>query len=227
VTEPAVTRVLVVDDQELIRIGLTAIIAAQPDLEVAGEAADGEAAVRQTIATRPDVVLMDVRMPGVDGIEATRRISSGPDPAPAVLILTTFDIDAHVFAALRAGAAGFLVKDTPPEQLLDAIRVVAAGESLLTPSVTRRVIAEFTRLPSEAATTDEEALARVTPRERDVVALVARGLSNDEIAEQLFLSTATIKSHLGRATAKLGLTSRAQVVMWAYETGLVRPSQPG
>jgi DNA-binding NarL/FixJ family response regulator len=220
-------RVLVVDDQELVRIGLTAIIGAQGDLEVVGEAADGEAAVRQAVATGPDVVLMDVRMPGVDGIEATRRITTQLDPAPAVLILTTFDIDAHVFASLRAGAAGFLVKDTPPEQLLDAIRVLAAGESLLTPSVTRRVIAEFSRLPTDAAPTDDVALDQVTPRERDVIALVARGLSNDEIAAQLFLSTATIKSHLGRATTKLGLNSRAQVVMWAYETGLVRPSQSG
>ena len=217
------TRVLVVDDQELVRIGLVAIVGAQPDLEVVGEAADGEEAVRRAVAARPDVVLMDVRMPGMDGIEATRRITRSLDPAPAVLVLTTFDVDEHVFASLRAGAAGFLVKDTPPEHILAAIRLLAAGEALLTPSVTRRVIGEFARLPTGAAPTDDAALALVTARERDVISLVAQGLSNDEIARRLFLSTATIKSHLGRATTKLALTSRAQVVVWAYETGLVRP----
>lgn len=218
-------RVLVVDDQEMVRIGLSAIIGAQADLAVVGVAGDGAAAIRQAVATRPDVILMDVRMPGLDGIEATRQITTRLDPAPAVLILTTFDVDSHVFAALRAGAAGFLVKDTPPEQLIDAIRVLATGDSLLTPDITRRVIAEFTRLPHDAAQPDEIAMAQVTTRERDVIALVARGHTNDQIAAELFLSTATIKSHLSRATTKLGLTSRAQTVVWAYETGLVRPTR--
>lgn len=220
-------RVLVVDDQEMVRIGLGAIIDAQDDLTVVGVASDGASAVRQAVATRPDVIMMDVRMPGLDGIEATRQITTQLDPSPAVLILTTFDIDRHVFAALRAGASGFLVKDTPPEQLLEGIRVLAAGESLLTPDITRRVIAEFSRLPHDAARKDEQAMAQVTTRERDVISLVARGHTNDQIAAQLFLSTATIKSHLSRATAKLGLTSRAQTVVWAYETGLVRPTRRG
>ena len=218
-------RVVVVDDQVLVRIGLSAIISAQEDLEVVGEAVDGADAVSVVRNKRPDVVLMDIRMPRLDGIEATRQIVGGLSPAPAVLILTTFDLDEHVFAALRVGAAGFLVKDTRPEDLLGAIRVLATGDSLLGPSVTRRLIAEFIKKPSPSQATTVS-LEQVTPRERDVLTLVGRGLSNQEIAAELFLSVATVKSHLGRATTKLDLASRAQAVVFAYDSGLATTRAP-
>ena len=217
-------RVLVVDDEHIIRSGLTAIIDAQRDLTVIGEACDGDEAVAAVARRQPDVVLMDIRMPTVDGITATERIVAGSDTPPAVLILTTFDLDEHVFRALRVGAAGFLVKDTPPERLLDAIRAVHAGDALLGPSITRRLIAEFVRL-TPAAIDHAPDLDWVTPREREVITLVARGLDNREIAEQLYVSLATVKSHLARVMTKLNLSSRAQVVVYAYERGLATPTR--
>ncbi|RMI41524.1 DNA-binding response regulator [Actinomadura harenae] len=212
---------LVADDQALLRGSFRALIETTPDLTVVGEAATGAEAVDLCRALRPDVVLMDVRMPHMDGIEATRRIQGSADTAGVrVLILTMFDMDAHVFSALRAGAAGFLLKDTPPADLLNAVRVVAAGEALLAPAVTRRLIAEFARHPaSEPA--PSPALDGVTDRERQVLTLVARGLSNTEIAERLHLSLATVKTYIGRLLTKLQARDRAQLVIVAYESGLV------
>ncbi|MFB4305209.1 response regulator [Actinomadura sp. GTD37] len=214
-------RVLVADDQALLRGSFRALIETAPDLVVVGEAATGAEAVELVRTRRPDVVLMDVRMPHMDGIEATRRIHQDADtPGVRVLMLTMFDLDAHVFSALRAGAAGFLLKDTPPADLLNAVRVVAAGEALLAPTVTRRLIAEFARLP-QPERPPPRALDGVTGREREVLTLVARGLSNTEIAEHLHLSLATVKTYIGRLLTKLGARDRAQLVIVAYESGLI------
>jgi len=213
-------RLLLADDQELVRTGFRLILSAEPDLDVAGEAGDGSQAVNEAARLRPDVVLMDVRMPGVDGIEATRRLGRLTPNPPRVLMLTTFDLDQYVYDALRAGASGFLLKDAPAAQLVDAIRVVAAGDGLLSPSVTRRMIAEFARRPLPA---DEPALADLTGRELEGLKLIARGRSNAEIAKQLYISDATVKTHVKRVLAKLSLRDRVQAVVLAYETGLVQP----
>ncbi|WP_043627822.1 response regulator [Nonomuraea candida] len=216
--------VLVADDQAMIRAGFAALISAQPDLQVLGEARDGLDAVAAARELRPDVVLMDVRMPNLDGLEATRRIiGAGRDTK--VLILTTFDIDDYVYAALRGGASGFLLKDAPPEDLITAIRVVAAGQALLAPSVTRRLIEEFTsRRPLDEA--ESLRLNTLTGRERDVLRLVAAGLANAEIAGELTIAEETVKSHVGRIFTKLGLRDRAQAVVFAYESGLVVAGAP-
>ncbi|WP_043626365.1 response regulator [Nonomuraea candida] len=215
--------VLIVDDQMLVRTGLAALIRATPALEVAGEAADGETAVAMAAAVRPDVVLMDVRMPGLDGITATERIlSAGAGPPPKVAILTTYDLDEYVYTALRAGASGFLLKETPPQQLLAAVQVIAAGDMLFAPTVTRRLIEAYATRPGRAAS--PAALSTLTGRELQVLRLVARALSNADIAAQLSLSEATIKTHLHRLMSKLGLCSRAQAIVYAYESGLVVPA---
>jgi len=216
-----VIRVLIADDQALVRASFRLLVDTAPGLEAVGEAADGRAAVAMTRSLLPDVVLMDVRMPVVDGIEATRTICHDEATAGVrVLILTTFDLDEYVFAALRAGASGFLVKDTPPSELLSGIAVVASGEGLLAPSVTARLITEFARLPVRTASGTIEAL---TEREREVLVLIARGLSNLELAAHLHLSLATVKTHIGRLLAKLAARDRAQLVIAAYESGLIAP----
>ena len=217
-------RVLVVDDQDLVRAGFAMILDAQPDVEVVGEAGDGARAVELARRLRPDVVLMDVRMPGVDGLEATRRLA-GPGVADPVrvLILSTFDLDDYVYEALRAGASGFLLKDVPRGDLVAAVRVVAAGEALLAPSVTRRLIAEFARRPARPESPAPAQLEPLTARERDVLELLARGRSNAEIAEALYVGEATVKSHVAHVLMKLGLRDRIQAVIFAYEVGLVRP----
>jgi DNA-binding NarL/FixJ family response regulator len=217
------TRVLVVDDQTLVRAGFRLLVDSAPDLEVVGEAADGAQALELTRRERPDVVLMDIRMPVMDGLEATRRIGALDETsATRILILTTFDLDEYVYQALRSGASGFVLKDIPPADLLAAIRVVAAGDALLAPSVTRRLIAEFAHRPGPAQAAPA-ALDVLTDREREVLALVARGLSNGEIAEHLVVSPATSKTHVSRLLTKLGARDRAQLVAIAYETGLVIP----
>ncbi|MEU5724087.1 response regulator transcription factor [Micromonospora sp. NPDC047738] len=217
-------RVVIADDQDLIRAGLTMIIDARPDLTVVGEAADGVEAVAVVNRTRPDVVLMDVRMPRQDGIAATRELVAAGNPA-RVVMLTTFDLDEHVYAALRAGASAFLLKDTRPADLAEAVRVVARGEALLAPTVTRRLLDRFAdRLPGPAATPAR--LAALTAREVEVLTLTARALSNAEIAERLFLSTATVKTHVSAILTKLGLRDRIQAVVFAYDVGLVRPEPP-
>jgi DNA-binding NarL/FixJ family response regulator len=213
-------RVLVADDQALMRTGFRMILDAQDDIEVVGEAIDGADAIRRFERLRPDVVVMDVRMPTMDGIEATRRLSAA-DPPARVLILTTFDLDEYVYEALRAGASGFLLKDRPPEELVGAVRVIAAGEALLAPSVTRRLIEEFARRP--AAGGPPSGLDELTEREREVLVLMAQGLSNAEIAGSLFVAETTVKTHVGRVLQKLRLRDRAQAVVLAYESGLVRP----
>ncbi|GAA4071214.1 MULTISPECIES: response regulator transcription factor [Actinomadura] len=213
-------RVLVADDQALVRGSFRLLVDTAPGLVAVGEAGTGAEAVDLAARERPDVVLMDVRMPEMDGIEATRRICATSDVR--VLILTTFDLDAYVYAALRAGASGFLLKDTPPADLLAAVRVVAAGEALLAPTVTRRLIAEFVRRPEPSRPVARE-LDGVTSRELEVLELVARGLSNAEIADHLRLSLATVKTHIGHLLAKLHARDRAQLVIVAYETGVVRP----
>lgn len=210
--------VLVVDDQTLVRAGFCFLVDASPDLEVVGEAADGLETVAIARTTSPDVVLMDIRMPRLDGIEATRQILSDPEAGHTrVLILTTFDLDEYAYGALRAGASGFLLKDAPPEDLLEAIRVIAAGNALLAPSVTRTLIEEFARRLAPSVV-DDEVLNVLTPREREVLLAVARGRSNGEIAEELNMSAATAKTHVSRLFAKLGARDRAQLVMIAYET---------
>jgi DNA-binding NarL/FixJ family response regulator len=218
-----VIRVLLVDDQALVRAGFRALLDAQPGIEVVGEAADGEQAVRMAIEQRPDVVLMDIRMPGVDGLAATRRIAADDRLAEVkVIILTTFDLDEYVFEALTVGASGFLVKDTEPVDLINAVRVVAGGEALLSPSVTRRLIERFASSARQPAKPPQR-MEALTEREREVMALVGNGLSNDEIAERLVVSPATAKTHVSRAMVKLGARDRAQLVVLAYESGLVRP----
>ncbi|HEV8556744.1 MAG TPA: response regulator transcription factor [Actinophytocola sp.] len=218
-------RIVVVDDQEVVRAGFGALLDTQPDFTVVGTASDGAAAVRICREQRPDVVLMDVRMPVMDGIEATSRIAAGAD-APRVLVLTTFDLDEHVYDALSAGASGFLLKDVTAERLFDAVRVVAAGDALLAPAVTRRLIAEFARLrPRPGGVTVP--LGALTPRETDVLRLIAEGLSNTEIADRLVVSEETVKTHVSRILAKLGLRDRTQAVVAAYESGLVVPRHPG
>jgi DNA-binding NarL/FixJ family response regulator len=214
--------VLLADDQALVRAGFRALLDAQPDIEVVDEAADGEAAIAAARSMLPDVVLMDIRMPGVDGLEATRRIAADERlDGVHIVILTTFDLDEYVFEALRLGASGFLVKDTEPAELIQAVRVAARGDGLLSPSVTRRLIAEFAaKARPTIHLTDLDAL---TDREREVMALVAAGLSNEEIAQRLVVSPATAKTHVSRAMIKLGARDRAQMVVLAYETGLVRP----
>jgi len=214
-----VTRVVVVDDQALVRGGFTSILDGQPDIEVVAEASDGREAVAVCAAVRPDVVCMDVRMPVMDGIEATRRLVAG-DPPPRVLVLTTFDLDVHVYDALRAGASGFLVKDAPPERLVAAVRAVAAGEELFAPSVLRRLVEAYVREPPHDD--HDRVLGVLTDRERDVLREMATGRSNAEIAQVLYLSPATVKTHVTRILTKLGLRDRVQAVVLAYETGLVR-----
>ena len=213
-------RVLIADDQALVRTGFRVIVNAEPDLEVVGETADGRETIEAVHTQRPDVVLMDIRMPNLDGIEATRRLAAAAH-APRVLILTTFDLDEYVYEALRAGASGFLLKDASAEELLHAVRVVAAGEALLSPSITRRLIADYARRP--APSERPAVLADLTPRELEVLRLVAGGLSNDDIARKLVLGNATGKTHAARNCAKLDLHDRAQAVVLAYETGLVTP----
>jgi DNA-binding NarL/FixJ family response regulator len=212
-------RVLIADDQTLVRSGFRMILAAD-GIEVVAEATNGSEAVDAVRRTLPDVVLMDVRMPEMDGLEATRRILTGGPAEPQVIILTTFDLDQYVYAALSAGASGFLLKDVTPEQLVAAVRTVRAGDALLSPAITRRLVARFA-LPHGDTTTAHRDLASLTPRELEVLGLVARGLSNSELAEQLHLSGATVKTHVGRILAKLGLRDRVQAVIVAYDTGLV------
>lgn len=215
-------RVLLADDQALVRAGFAALLDAQQDITVVGQADDGAEAVRLTGAEVPDVVLMDIRMPGLDGLGATRQIASDPRLSSVrVAILTTFELDEYVFEALRAGASGFLVKHTEPVELIRAVRVVAGGEALLSPSVTRRLIAEFADRAKPTPATG--VLDALTEREREMTALTAEGLSNDEIAQRLVLSAATVKTHVNRAMTKLGARDRAQLVVFAYEAGLVRP----
>jgi DNA-binding NarL/FixJ family response regulator len=215
-------RVLIVDDQELLRTAFAALIEAEDDMEVVGQAADGGEAVRLAAGTSPDVAVMDVRMPVMDGIEATRQItSSGGAQGPRVLILTTFDLDEYVYGAMRAGASGFVLKSRPPEELLQAIRLIAAGEALLAPNVTRRLIAHFAGLP-KSPTERRADLDLLTGRERQVLLLVARGLSNAEIADSLYVSLPTAKTHVSRILTKLGARDRAQLVVFAYEAGLIQ-----
>ncbi len=217
-------RILVVDDQALLRTGFRMILGGEPDLVVVGEAEDGQRAIELAGRLAPDVVLMDIRMPTLDGLEATRRLTAGrtDEARPRVIILTTFDLDEYVYEALRAGASGFLLKDSPPDQLIAAIRIVAAGDALIAPSVTRRLIAEFAARPSPPAAAPS-GLADLTPRELDVLRLVARGRSNAEIADELVVSATTVKSHVARILMKLDIRDRVQAVVLAYESGLVQP----
>ncbi|MEU6930715.1 response regulator transcription factor [Streptomyces sp. NPDC046385] len=222
-------RVIIVDDQAMVRAGFAALLAAQPDIDVVGEAPDGRQGVDVARSTHPDVVLMDVRMPELDGLAAAREILNPPPGVihrPKVLMLTTFDVDDYVYEALRAGASGFLLKDAPPADLIAAVRVVAAGDALLAPSVTRRLIADFAASkPVPRADRAALRLNGLTPRESEVLELIARGLSNQEIAEHLVLAEQTVKTHIGRVLAKLDLRDRAQAVVFAYESGLVTPGQ--
>jgi DNA-binding NarL/FixJ family response regulator len=223
-------RVIIVDDQAMVRAGFAALLSAQSDIEVVGEAPDGRQGVEVGRSTRPDVVLMDVRMPEMDGLAAARELLNPPLGVvhrPRVLMLTTFDVDDYVYEALRAGASGFLLKDAPPADLISAVRVVAAGEALLAPSVTRRLIADFARQGPTGATRSGQSLRLngLTPRETEVLELIARGLSNQEIAGKLVLAEQTVKTHIGRVLAKLDLRDRAQAVIFAYEAGVVVPGE--
>jgi DNA-binding NarL/FixJ family response regulator len=217
-----VIRTLVADDQQAVRAGLAALLETQDDITVVATAADGEQAVQRSDEHRPDVVLMDIRMPVLDGIAATRAIAGAAD-GPRVLVLTTFDLDEYVYDALQAGASGFLLKDAPPDKLFEAVRVVAAGDALLAPAVTRRLIAEFARLRPPQRTRPED-LDALTRRETEILGLLAAGLSNQEIADRLVLSSQTVKTHVSHVLRKLGLRDRAQAVVAAYETGLVVPA---
>ena len=219
------TRVLIADDQALVRVGLRKILEAEPETTVVGEACDGEDAVAAARRLRPDVVLMDIRMPVLDGIEATRRIVDA-QPGTRVLILTTFGLDTYVYDALRAGASGFMLKDAPPEEIAAAVRIVASGEALLAPAVTRTVIEEFARQQPALASSPPPAVEELTSREREVFDLLARGMSNPEICKQLVISEATAKTHVARILQKLDLRDRVQAVIYAYETGLVAPGSP-
>jgi DNA-binding NarL/FixJ family response regulator len=217
--------VLIVDDEELVRAGFRMILEAEPDIEVVGEAADGREAIEEARLRKPQVVVMDVRMPNVDGLEATRKIVEGASArGPRVLMLTTFDLDEYVYEALRAGASGFLLKDTPSDQLAAAIRVVFAGDSLLAPSVTRRMLEQLVRTRRSPAEAPAE-LEELTPREKEVLKLVARGMSNAEIAETLVIEQTTVKTHVARMLMKLGLRDRVQAVVFAYEWGVVQPGE--
>jgi DNA-binding NarL/FixJ family response regulator len=217
-------RVVIVDDQALVRAGFKMILESEPGIEIGGEAEDGLQAVTAVREHRPDVVLRDIRLPTLDGLEATRRILQESDSAPRVLMLTTFDLDEYVYEALRAGASGFMLKDTPPEQLVAAIRVVASGDALLSPAITKRVIEEFIRRPpSSIATQPSPRISELTERELEVLGFMARGLSNAEIAKDLFVSETTVKTHVARILMKLDLRDRVQAVVFAYETGLVQP----
>jgi len=233
VTPGNAIRVLIVDDQAMIRAGFRMIIEAEPDITVVGEAGDGVEALEMAGRSSPDVVLMDVRMPRMDGIEAARRMlydraemaPDGSPRVPRVLMLTTFDLDDYVYAALRAGVSGFMLKDAPAEQLVEAIRVIAAGEALLAPSVTRRLIEDISKRPSRDTTTTVPGLDQLTDREGEVLRLVAKGLSNSEVADQLYLGEATVKTHVGRILMKLNLRDRVQAVVLAYESGLITPGE--
>jgi DNA-binding NarL/FixJ family response regulator len=220
--QDAVVRIVVADDHQVVRTGFAALLDTQPDFTVIGTAGDGQEAVRLCRELRPDVVLMDVRMPGTDGIEATRQLAAAGS-APRVLILTTFDLDEYVYDALRAGASGFLLKDVTAERLFDAVRVIAAGDALLAPAVTRRLISEFARMPARSASPHASALGSLTPREAQVLRLLAGGRSNPEIAAELVVTEETVKSHVSRVLSKLGLRDRTQAVVLAYESGLVVP----
>ncbi|MEU3186393.1 response regulator transcription factor [Streptomyces sp. NPDC006923] len=219
-------RVMLVDDQVLLRTGFRMVLAAQPDMEVVAEAGDGAEAIDALRSTAVDVVLMDVRMPRLDGVEATRRICAQPDP-PKVLILTTFDLDEYAFSGLKAGASGFMLKDVPPGELLSAIRSVHSGDAVVAPSTTRRLLDRFSAMLPTGGEPQHKEVDRLTGREREVMLLVAQGLSNGEIAGRLVLSEATVKTHVGRILTKLGLRDRVQVVVLAYETGLVRAGGGG
>jgi DNA-binding NarL/FixJ family response regulator len=227
-TADGVIGIVVADDHEVVRAGFAALLDTQPDFTVLGTAADGAEAVRVCRSARPDVVLMDVRMPGTDGIEATRQLALDAEHAPRVLILTTFDLDEYVFDALRAGASGFLLKDVTAERLFEGVRVVAAGDSLLAPGITRRLISEFARIRPRSAgagAAASAALRTLTPRETEVLRLIAAGLSNAEIAARLVVTEDTVKTHVSRTLAKLGLRDRTQAVVTAYESGLVVPAR--
>jgi DNA-binding NarL/FixJ family response regulator len=219
-------RVVVADDQAVVRAGFRTILESEADIEVVGEATGGAAAVALAHRHRPDVVLMDVRMPGTDGITATRHLAgSGVTDPVSVLVITTFDLDEYVFAALRAGASGFLLKDTEPDELVTAVRVVAAGDGLVAPAVTRRLIAEFARVSTGPEPSGPDPLAELTDREREILLLIAKGLSNTEIADTLVVSPSTVKTHVGNLLAKLGCRDRVQAVVLAYETGTVQPGR--
>jgi DNA-binding NarL/FixJ family response regulator len=220
-----VIRIIVADDHEVVRTGFAALLDTQPDFTVAGTACDGAEAVRICRDLHPDVVLMDVRMPGMDGIQATRQLTGSGQGGPRILILTTFDLDEYVYDALRAGASGFLLKDVTAERLFDAVRVIAAGEALLAPTVTRRLISQFTRQRPRPDAPPTAVLATLTPRETQVLKLVAEGLSNHEISAQLTVTEETIKTHVSRVLSKLGLRDRTQAVITAYESGLVVPRE--
>ena len=226
-SQPAgVVKIVVADDHQVVRAGFAALLDTQPDFTVVGTAADGAEAVRVCRELGPDVVLMDVRMPGTDGIEATRQLVRSADQVPRILILTTFDLDEYVYDALSAGASGFLLKDVTAERLFDAVRVIAGGDALLAPAVTRRLIGEFARMRARPATSPA-ALGSLTPRETQVLRLIAEGLSNTEIAARLVVTEETVKTHVSRVLGKLGLRDRTQAVVTAYETGLVVPGSAG
>ncbi|NEC36426.1 response regulator [Streptomyces rubrogriseus] len=218
-----VIRVLIADDQQMVRQGFTVLLNTQPDIEVIGQAVDGRDAVAKVAELAPEVVLMDIRMPELGGIEATRRIT-GATPEIRVLVLTTFDLDEYVYEALRAGASGFLLKDASADQLAEAVRVVAAGDALLAPGITRRLIAEFSRLDDRPRAPLKARVGELTERETEVLALIAQGLSNAEIAQRLVVAEQTVKTHVGRILVKLGLRDRTQAAVFAYESGLVRPA---